>query len=55
MKVKVKDTCKFSQYIGRTGNAEKTKCSDNAMFYPENGKPWRVVLSWKDLEIIQDI
>ena len=43
MKVKVKGTCKFSKYIGKIGEAEKTKCVDNAMFYPENKNPCSVV------------
>ena len=55
MKVKVKDTCKFSKYIGKIGEAEKTKCVDNAMFYPENKNPWRIVLAWKDLEVVKDV
>ena len=55
MKVKVRDTCKFSKYIGKIGEAEKTKSVDNAMFYPENKNPWRVVLAWKDLEVVKNV
>ena len=55
MKYKVKESCAFSNYIGRIGKAEETKAKENAMFYPDGGTPWRVVLAWNDLEEIEDV